>query len=94
MGETMQHLNEFLEKSANAAEMTVYCVFCPKWTATGTAAITRAASEAHRTKEHPELALKKKIVRKKRAFSTSLSKEREEQIEEERRQRMRSLGIT
>jgi hypothetical protein len=91
---TKQYMKDRLQESADAQTMTVYCLLCPKWRATGTAAVTRAASEAHRTKNHPEIGTTKtKIVRRSRAFSTSMSAEREAEIEEERRQRMRTLGI-
>ena len=40
-----------------------------------------------------DLVGKKRIVRRRRSFSASMTAERETQIEEERRQRMRALGI-
>jgi hypothetical protein len=89
---TMEFLLGSLQESANAQPMTVFCLHCPKWKATGTAQETRAASEAHRVEEHPEL-VGRKVARKKRVFSQAMSAEREAQIEEERRQRMRALGI-
>lgn len=88
-----QYMYEQLQKMDDAAAMTVYCLLCPKWKATGTAAVTRAASEAHRVKHHPELAGKSKVKVKKRMWSQAMTAEREAQIEEERRQRMRALGI-
>lgn len=81
-----------LQAIDDAQPMTVYCVLCPKWKASGTAAVTRAASEAHRSKHHPELA-GKRITVKKRSFSSAMTAEREALIEEERRQRMRALGL-
>jgi len=89
----MGYLYERLREVSDAAQMTVYCSLCPKWEATGTAAETRDKARKHRETRHPELATKTKIVRKKRSFSSSLTAEREAQIEEERRQRMRALGL-
>lgn len=86
------YLNERLQQSADAQQMTVGCLLCPDWEVTGSASDARAASEAHRQDKHPEL-VGRKVVRKKRVFSHAMSAEREAQIEEERRQRMRALGI-
>lgn len=88
-----QYMYDQLQKIDDRQPMTVYCIHCPEWTATGTAKDTRKASEAHRTKTHPELKNGKTIARKKRMFSQAMTAEREAQIEEERRQRMRALGI-
>lgn len=90
---TRQYLSEQLEATANSQPMTVYCNLCPEWKAEGTAEEAREASAAHRSALHPELANKKKVVRKRRAFSQALTVERKEEIEEERRKRMRALGI-
>jgi len=90
---TRQYLTEQLEAMDNAQQMIVYCVHCPEWKAEGTALEARAAAEAHRTEEHPELRNSRKIVRKRRSFSQSMTEEREAEIEEERRKRMRALGI-
>lgn len=91
---TMAYMYERLDAVSNAQQMTVYCTLCPKFKATGTAEETRALAEKHRQKVHPELVNKKRVVRKRRAFSTSMTAEREAQIDEERRQRMRSLGLS
>ena len=88
----MAYLHERLQQSADAQEMKVGCLLCPDWEATGTASEARAAAEEHRADEHPEL-VGRKVVRKRRAFSHAMTAEREAQIEEERRQRMRALGI-
>jgi hypothetical protein len=90
----MQYLHDRLEENANSQPMTVYCVLCPKFEFEGTAAEARAASEAHREREHPELLTRRKIVRKKRMFSQAMTEEREAEIEEERRKRMRAFGIS
>ena len=88
----MAYLNERLQEVSDQQPMTVYCLHCPRWKATGAAAVVRAASEAHRAKKHPEISVSKK-VRSRRAFSSAMTAEREAQIDEERRQRMRALGI-
>lgn len=90
---TRAYMRERLQETADLQPMTVYCRFCPKWSETGTAEATRAIAEAHRAKEHPDIVHKKKVVRSARRFSTAMTAEREAQIEEERRQRMRALGI-
>lgn len=86
-------LKESLQRNADAQPMTVYCILCPKWSATGTAGETRIASINHRTENHPELLNPRRIVRHKRVFSQKMTAEREAEIEEDRRQRMRALGI-
>lgn len=90
---TRQFLRDQLEAMDNAQPMTVYCALCPEWRAEGTSAEARAAAEAHRAEEHPEIINKRKIVRKRRSFSQSMTEERQAEIEEERRKRMRALGI-
>lgn len=90
----MAYLYDQLQQTADSQPMTVYCALCPEWRAEGTAEATRAASVAHRAEHHPELTNKRRIVRKRRSFSQSMTEEREEQIEEERRKRMRALGIS
>jgi hypothetical protein len=90
---TRQYMDDQLQKIEDAQEMTVYCALCPEWELTTTAKKARAASQTHRSTEHPELTNKKKVVRPKRAFSTAMTAEREAQIDEERRQRMRALGL-
>jgi hypothetical protein len=85
-------MEERLQESADSQQMTAYCAFCPKWQADGTAGEARAAAEQHRKEEHPET-FKKHTVRRRRVFSQALTAEREAEIEEQRRQRMRSLGI-
>lgn len=90
-----QTLNEYLQASADAQPMTVYCSFCPKWSATGTAVTVRAQAEQHRRDLHPETFTKKqKLVRRRRVFSQALTSERQAEIDEERRARMRSLGMS
>ena len=86
-------LQDNLQANADAQPATSYCSLCPKWSATGTAKEAREAAEKHRREEHPELLARKKVVRRKRAFSQALSAEREAEIERERRQRMHELGI-
>jgi hypothetical protein len=90
---TIGFLSEYLQSDADAQPMTVYCSLCPKWEASGTAGETRAASQEHRAKKHPELA-RKGVVRKRRQWSNAMTEEREAQIDEERRQRMRALGLS
>lgn len=89
----MGYMYEKLQEVSDSQQMKVYCTLCPKWVVEGTAEETRAAAEQHREKLHPELLNKKRVVRKKRSFSTAMTAEREAQIEEERRQRMRALGL-
>lgn len=89
----MAYLHEQLRASADRQPMTVYCALCPEWKAEGTAEETRKASVKHRSKKHPELTNKRRIVRKRSSFSQSMTAEREEQIEAERRKRMRTLGL-
>lgn len=87
-------MHERLQASSDAQDMTVWCLLCPEWKGVkAPAAEARAAAEAHREEAHPELVGKKKVVRRRRSFSSSMTAEREAQIEEERRQRMRALGI-
>jgi hypothetical protein len=90
----MAYMHARLQASADNQPMTVGCLLCPDWPGhTGTAEEARAASEAHREERHPEL-VGRKVVRKRRVFSHAMSAEREAQIDEERRQRMRMLGIS
>lgn len=88
----MAYLHDRLQKSADSQPMTVGCLLCPGWEVTDTAVVARAKAEEHRASHHPEL-VGRKVVRKKRAFSHAMTAEREAQIDEERRQRMRALGI-
>ena len=89
-----QFLNEWLQESADAQPMTAKCALCPEWEHSGPAVAARAAAEDHRKKEHPELvATKRGVIRKKRVWSSTLTAEREAEIEEERRQRMRAMGL-
>lgn len=87
------YMHEKLQEVSDQQQMTVYCVLCPKWKVSAAAEVARAKAEEHRLEKHPELVSAKKIVRKRRSFSSAMTAEREEQIEEERRQRMRALGI-
>lgn len=91
---TMQYLNDQLEANANAQPLTVYCSLCPEWEFDGTTAEAQAEAAAHREREHPELLNRRKVVRKKRMFSQAMTQEREAEIEEERRKRMRALGLS
>ena len=77
---TRQYLHEQLQAIEDAQPMTAYCLLCPEW-------------EAHRAEFHPERVSNKKIVRRGRVWSQAMTAEREREIEEERRQRMRTLGI-
>lgn len=90
-----RYMHDRLQASADVQPMTVTCLLCPEWKGMidAPAEIARAAAEAHRVEKHPELVGKKKVVRRRRSFSSSMTAEREAQIEEERRQRMRTLGI-
>lgn len=90
---TFAYMHEKLQAMSDAQKMTVYCTLCPEWEASGTAKQAREAAETHRVEEHPELVRKKRVVRKRRSFSSAMTAEREAQIDEERRQRMRALGI-
>lgn len=88
-------LEKFLTNITNNHPMTVYCAFCPKWKASGTAEETRKKQEAHIKDKHPEKARPKAKTKKRRsAWSQKMSAEREDQIDEQRRQRMFLLGIT
>lgn len=90
---SMDILNDYLQDNADAQPTIAYCHFCPEWSVEGTAAETRAAAKQHRQEHHPEVLTKPKIARKRRVFSQSLTQERKDEIDEERHQRMRSLGI-
>ena len=90
---TFAYMYDKLQTMSDAQQMIVYCALCPKWKASGTAKEARDKAENHRAEEHPELVSKKRVVRKRRSFSSAMTAEREAQIEEERRQRMRALGI-
>lgn len=90
---TMAYMYDQLRASADSQPMKVYCALCPEFMAEGTAEETRAASAEHRSEAHPELTNKRRIVRKRRSFSQSMTEEREAEIEEERRKRMRALGM-
>lgn len=92
--DTVEFLKAQLQETADEQPLVVYCALCPEFRAEGTAVEARAAAEAHRVKEHATLPKKPKVARKKRAFSTAMSKEREAEIDEERRQRMRALGLS
>ena len=87
-------MHERLQASANVQPMTVSCLLCPEWEGKKDvpAHEARAAAEAHRLEVHPERKTSK-VVRRRRSFSSSMTAEREAQIEEERRQRMRAMGI-
>jgi hypothetical protein len=82
-----------LQAMSDAQQMTVYCSLCPEFKVSGPSKKARAQAIAHRNKEHPELVAKARIVKKRRSFSSAMTAEREAQIDEERRQRMRALGI-
>jgi hypothetical protein len=90
---TVQYLKDYLQRRDDAQLMTVSCLFCPQWELTAPSQEARAAAASHIAKEHPQVVSRKRIVRRSRVFSQSMTREREEQIEEERRQRMRALGI-
>lgn len=91
---TREEIEERLRKMEEANPMVIYCRFCPKWKAVGTVKVTREKAEAHRLEKHPDLKISKRNVRRARAFSTAMTAEREAVIDEERRQRMRALGLT
>lgn len=87
-------MHERLQATSDEQEMTVSCLLCPEWKGVkAPAAEARAAAEAHRAELHPNMKGRSKIVRPRRSFSQAMTAEREAQIEEERRQRMRALGI-
>lgn len=87
-------VTQYLENHTKHQPMKIYCALCPEWPgASGTVAEMRALSEQHRSEEHPETFRKSRKLRGKRVFSQALTAERRDEIEEERRQRMRSLGI-
>lgn len=88
-------LEKFLREIVDSHPMTVRCAFCPKWKATGTTEETRKAQEEHIKDKHPEKARPQRKSNKRRsAWSKKMSVERENQIDEERKQRMFLLGIT
>lgn len=92
---TMEYMREQLAKISDAQPMKVYCQLCPNRPVVGegTAEQARLAAEQHRTAEHPDVADSKRVTRRRRGvFSQAMTAEREAQIEEERRQRMRALG--
>jgi len=70
------------------------CLFCPGWTAQGTVEEIEELSREHRTTVHPDL---KSARRRPRAnlgrWRTHLREEDSLEVEEERRRRMRLLGI-
>jgi hypothetical protein len=90
---TFGEMYERLRAMSDAQQLTVYCALCPDFEVSGPSSEARAQAIAHRNKKHPELATKARIVKKRRSFSSAMTAEREAQIEEERRQRMRALGI-
>jgi hypothetical protein len=90
----MEFLREQLKGLDDRQPMTVYCLLCPKWKATGTAEETRVAAETHRLETHPEIRVEgKRLVKRRHKFSSSLTADRLAEVEEERRQRMRELGL-
>lgn len=92
-GDTVVTLTERLQQSADQQPLIVRCQFCPDWTFVGTAEKSRTAQLKHREQQHPEtLRTRRKQVTKKFA-QKNMSAEREAEIHEERRQRMRSLGL-
>jgi hypothetical protein len=91
--DTNQALSERLQKIDDRQPTVAYCAFCPEWEATGTAEETRAAQVAHRAEHHPET-FRKRAKRATRKFAQrNLSREAEEQLDRERRARLRQLGI-
>jgi len=90
---TFGEMYERLQAMSDTQQLTVYCALCPDFEVSGPSREARAIAVAHRNKEHPELAAKTRIVKKRKSFSSAMTAEREAQIDEERRQRMRALGI-
>jgi hypothetical protein len=73
---------------------TAYCLFCPDWSVSGTAAEVRLAAESHRESEHPDLEppMPKHRRSSLSSFRHRLSKEDAEEIRIARRRRMYLLG--
>jgi hypothetical protein len=91
-GDSNKTVTERLQASSNRQPMVARCVLCPDWQQAGTAAEARAAQLEHRHEFHPET-FRARAHRPKRFAWRNLSREQEEQIEEERRERLRSLGM-
>lgn len=88
-------LTDYLRERADSQDTIAYCALCPRWKAKGTAKETREAQIAHRKEKHPETFREGKAKRKVRPFSQrNMTREREEEVDRERRDRMRMLGIS
>ena len=85
-------LKQNLQRNADAQPLVVSCAFCPGWTVSGSSKETRAAATDHRKQHHPET-LRPKPKRKASVFSRNLSAADEKRVEQERKQRMRALGL-
>lgn len=91
---TNKTLTEYLQESADRQPLKAYCALCPDWEAVGTAEETREAAQQHRAEHHPETFRKTKSAKAKRKFSQrNLTRQQEEELERERRARLRVLGI-
>lgn len=91
---TNKTLTEWLQESADKQPVRAYCILCPEWQAVGTAEETREAAQRHRAEYHPETFRRKKSARPYRKFAQrNLTREQEEELEQERHARLRVLGI-
>lgn len=72
------------------------CLFCPEWSVTGTSEEVNGHLAEHRAQEHPETIGYRRRRRRgsgKLNFRQTLTDEQNDEIEAERRRRMRLLGI-
>ena len=86
------YLNQRLAESRDAQPMLGGCALCPEWQAEGTAKEVREAQARHRQERHPET-FRRKSKSRKSPYSRHMTAEREAEIEEDRKRRMRELGI-
>jgi hypothetical protein len=74
------------------------CLFCPDFKPKGTGVEVKQASADHLATVHPELVGKRRSKRRRSnpaviAFRQSLTEEESEAVDEERRRRLKLLGI-
>lgn len=86
-------LRERLRENRDAQPLTARCALCPGWEASGTAAEARELALEHRRSIHPETIRPGRGHRVNKKFSRHLTAEREQEINEERRVRIRALGL-
>lgn len=71
------------------------CSFCPDWIATGTIKEIRELAKAHRRVSHPEIPTRKRRPPRPNLvkWRTTLDEDQTLEIRQERKRRMRQLGI-